>query len=822
MKPSAQFCYLCGLPLRKQAFTLPASDHTYKFCCKGCKQVFQMLAEKHGAGDPASFRNSELFRKCRELGIIPRSEEELAEEEEAPLIEQGEAVPAAGERPLRLNLKVNGMWCPACAWVIEESLRKEPGISNVQCSFSSDRMRCDYDPVLTSPSRIRESLASLGYEAFPPDGSEQAKERKREIIRFALSAFLTMNIMMFSFALYAGFFTVFSSDTVRNLSWPVFVMASIVLFYGGRRIYQRAWAGISSAAFGMETLITIGAFSAYFYSTYQLLSGSIHLYFDTASMLIVLVTLGKFLESRAKARVKEGLESLFALQPTKVKLFLPGQSVGRYVSADQLGTGDFFQVEEGEIVPADGKVMEGKATVDESSLTGEALPVTKAPGDHLRSGVRLIQGLLKVRAEKVGEDSTLGQLLGVLHKALQTDEPLQGKTHRLLRWFVPLVVALAVGTGFTCVLLGLSMEVAVLRTLTVLVISCPCTLGIAVPLARIAGISLAGKKGILVREFSSFEQATTLDAVVFDKTGTITHGQWNLLKMIPTGVMTEEKALSLAASLEQASDHYIAMELRRRAMQAGFELVDPVGVEISENGISGYVDDQAVKIGSRDFLKEELAGFIAPKGKDSLDLSPGRSHVYMSTNGEPSAVFVFGDEIKQEASSVSKELQALKLHLYLVSGDGSEATKAVGQRVGIEECHGGLLPEDKAAFVRRVQGEGRHVAMVGDGINDAPALAQADLGIGVSSSHDLGKEAGGITLMRSDLTQILDFLRLAKRVNQKIRQNLVLSGLYNIIAIPIAMAGLLNPLIAVTAMLLSSLSVICNTLLLIKTTHRWG
>jgi heavy metal translocating P-type ATPase len=818
MKSPSQFCDLCGLPLRKQVFTHPSSEHTYKFCCKGCKQVFQMLAEKHNATESASFKESELFRKCRELGIIPRSEEELAEE--APLIEQGEAIPPAGERPLRLNLKVNGMWCPACAWVIEEFLKKKPGISNVQCSFSSDRMRCDYDPVLTSPSRIRESLASLGYEAFPPDGSDQAKERKREIIRFALSAFLTMNIMMFSFALYAGFFTVFSSDTVRNLSWPIFVMASIVLFYGGSRIYQRAWAGISSAAFGMEILITIGAFSAYFYSTYQLLSGSIHLYLDTASMLIVLVTLGKFLESRAKAGVKEGLESLFALQPTKVKLFLPGQSVGRYVSADQLGTGDLFQVEEGDIVPADGKVMEGKATVDESSLTGEALPVAKTPGDDLRSGVKLIQGLLKVKAEKVGEDSTLGQLLGVLHNAFQTDEPLQGKTDRLLRWFVPLVVALAVGTSFICLLLGLSIEVAILRSLTVLVIACPCTLGIAVPLARVAGISLAGKKGILVREYSSFEQATTLDAVVFDKTGTITRGQWKLLKILPTGSMTEEETLALAASLEQGSEHYIAKELINRAKQAGLGLLGTTRATVSDNGITGYVKNHEVKIGSRGFLREEVSQFLSAGGEAEFDQIAGHSLVYMSVNRELSAVFFFGEEIKQEASSVSKELQALKLHLYLVSGDGGEATKAVGQRVGIEECHGGLLPEDKAAFVRRVQGEGRHVAMVGDGINDAPALAQADLGIGVSSGHDLGKEAGGITLMRSDLTQILDFLRLARRVNQKIRQNLLFSGLYNIIAIPIAMAGLLNPLIAVTAMLLSSLTVIGNTILLIKTTHR--
>ena len=820
MKSSAQFCDLCDLPLRHRTFTLSSADKTYSFCCKGCKQVFQMLAEKHGSGDPASFKESELFKKCQDLGIIPKSEQELVEKEKIQATEREDVFPSKGEKQLRLNLKVNGMWCPACAWVIEESLKKRPGISNVQCSFSSDRMRCDYDPVLTSPSRIRESIGSLGYEAFHPQGSAEAKERRREILRFALSAFLTMNVMMFSFALYAGFFTEFSNDTIHKLSWPLFVMASIVLFYGGNKIYRRAWSGITSAAFGMETLITIGAFSAYLYSTYQLLAGSIHLYYDTASMLIVLVTLGKFLESRAKAQVQEGLESLFSLRPSKVRILLPDHDAARYVAAEQLGRGDLFEVEEGEIVPADGTVLEGKASLDESSLTGEALPITKSPGDDLRSGVRVIQGSLKVRAEKVGADSTLGQMLGILEKALKDELPFQGKTDRILRWFVPAVVALAAGTGFICLMLGLSVEEAILRSLTVLVISCPCTLGIAIPLARVAGISLAGKKGIIVREFSSFEHAEALDAVVFDKTGTLTHGQWKLLKILPTGLMTEKEALALAASLEQESEHYIAMELRNSAKQAGLELLKPIGVNVSENGISGYVEGREVKIGSRDFLKEENAGFISAREKEALVLSPVHSHVYMSVNRKLSAVFVFGDEIKQEASSVVKELQAMGLHLYLLSGDGHEATKAVGQKVVIQECHGGLLPEDKVAFLRKLQSEGRHVAMVGDGINDAPALAQADLGIGISSGNDLGKEAGAITLMRGDLAQILDFLKLAKGVNKKIRQNLFFSGLYNFIAIPIAMTGLLNPLIAVCAMLLSSLSVIGNTILLIQMTRR--
>ncbi|MCX5877623.1 MAG: cation-translocating P-type ATPase [Deltaproteobacteria bacterium] len=593
-------------------------------------------------------------------------------------------------------------------------------------------------------------------------------------------------------------------------------MASIVLFYGGKKIYQRAWAGIASAAFGMETLITIGAFSAYLYSTYQLLLGSIHLYYDTASMLIVLVTLGKLLESRAKAQVQEGLESLFSLRPSKVRIVAPGQDQGRYVSAEQLGKGDLFQLDAGEIVPADGRILEGKASVDESSLTGEALPITKSAGDDLRSGVRVIQGLLKVRAEKVGAESTLGQMLGILEKALKDERPFQGKTDRILRWFVPIVVALAAGTGLVCLMMGLSVEAAILRSLTVLVISCPCTLGIAIPLARVAGISLAGKKGIIVREFSSFEQAQTLNALVFDKTGTITRGQWTLQRIFPAGPITEEQALAQAASLEKESDHYIALELTKRARQADLEFRETTGVKIFDNGIAGYVEDQEVKVGSRDFLKDEIAAFIHAKGEDSLDLGSGYFHVYMSTAGNLSAVFVFGDEIRKSSYPVIKELKAIGYQVHLISGDDDNATKAVGRKVGIEECFGGQLPQDKVAFLKKLQSERRHVAMVGDGINDAPALAQADLGIGITSGNDLGKEAGGITLMRGDPEQILDFLKLATRVNKKIRQNLFFSGLYNFIAVPIAMSGLLNPLIAVSAMLLSSLSVIGNTLLLVK------
>ncbi len=572
-----------------------------------------MLAEKHGPADTGAFRESELFKKCQELGIVPRSEAEVGK---TPGAEQKtpEAVPRGEERRLSLTLKIKGMWCPACAWVIEEALKNKPGLLKVECSFSADRIRCDYDPILASPPTIMEALASLGYEAFPPEQSIHSRERKREIVRFAISAFLTMNVMMISFGVYAGFLTELSGDAIRKLSWPIFVMATFVLLYGGKAIYRRALKGIVSAGFSMETLITMGVFTAYLYSTYQFFSGSIHLYYDTACMLIVLVLLGKFLESGAKARIQEDLDHLFSVRPSKVRLLVPGSERGRYVSIEQLRKGDRFEVGEGEVVPADGKIVEGNAAVDESSLTGEARPVPKRPGDDLRSGVRVIHGSLKARAERIGDESTLGQMLRIIEKALMDETPFEGKIDRILRWFVPFVLVMAAGTGVVCLGIGLPLEEAIIRSMTVMVISCPCTLGIAIPLTRLAGISMAEKKGILVRDFSSFEKALEVDTFVFDKTGTVTEGQWKLRDILLTGPLTRQEVLAKAISIEAQSQHSIASELKRRAAEASDSSLNATDVVVSANGVRGEVQGHAVRIGSRDFMKKELEMFEGQKG----------------------------------------------------------------------------------------------------------------------------------------------------------------------------------------------------------------
>jgi heavy metal translocating P-type ATPase len=789
--------------------------------------------EATDSGDPAEFRESDLFKQCLEAGIIPRTEADLIANSSdreiktaapirtgKPPAPDGPATPS--EDGLELNLKIANMWCPACAWLIDESLHKQSGVIQSTCNFSTDRLHVVFNPVRISPDRIIDTVKKLGYRAAEPDETREAVERRREFARFVISAFLTMNIMMLSYALYSGFYTRFmqDQDAIYKLSWPAFIMASIVIVYGGFEIFKKAWAGLTNSAFSMETLIIIGALSAYLYSTVSLFAGSVHIYYDTAAMLITLVLLGKTLERRAKGRVLEGLENFFALKPSKVRICTDEHPAGRYTSADQLLPNDLFRVDVEEIIPADGSIMSGAGSVDESSLTGEPVPIKKKPGDTLRSGTRVIRGSFMVKAQQVGSHSTLGQMIAIIEKTLMTKTPLEGKTDRILQWFVPVIISLAAGTAVVCVLAGISLESAVLRAVTVLVISCPCALGIAIPLARVAGISIAGKKGLLVRDFKAFEQAERTSAFVFDKTGTVTTGQWNLIDIISDESRSRAEIIALAAGLEENCDHFIAAEILRQADQKGVQPLPVKHIQADEKGIQGDWGGQSVKIGSAEFLNQELKAAESLQLPKGIDGSANRSFVYLGINGRLAAIFVFGDTLRPDAAATIRNLQGRGYRLALVSGDGEQTTRAVAAEIGVRNASGGQLPQDKSGLVRDLQQAGYRVAMVGDGINDAPALVQADLSIAVHAGGQLSKETADITLMRGEPSQIMDFLDFAGQVNKKIYQNLAFTYLYNAISIPIAMSGLLNPLVAVTAMLMSSLSVTGNTLMLVRRNTR--
>ena len=816
MTTASESCDLCGLPLRRRGHSFTISEKVYRFCCLGCRQVFQLLFEAAPGANPSSFRETELFKKCLEMGIIPASEADLTWQRTAGQVSpraSADANASAGGEMLSFQLAIHGMWCPACAWVIEETLRRVPGVGAAACTFSTDRLRCDYDPVQVSQREIADRISSLGYAASLPEDGAAGRKRRSEFIRFGISAFLTINVMMLSLALYGGFFTELSEESVRALSWPIFAMATVVFIAGGWPIHRKAWQALVAAAPGMEALVSMGSLSAYLYSTYNLLLGSIHLYFDTASMLIALVLLGRLLERRATDEVQEDLRNFFSLRPSKVRLCSESHPQGRYLPAAALRRGNLFRAETGEILAADGVVLSGTAVLDESSLTGEPVPLGKRPGDRVRSGTRVQQGDLTVRAEAVGEDSVLGQMIAVTEKALSEKTPLEEKTDWILRWFVPAVLLLAAATAAVCMGAGLGADEALTRAVTVMVIACPCTLGIAVPLARVAAVSIAGKIGILVRDFAAFDLAARVDTVVLDKTGTVTEGGWKLVEVRTEGGLSRRDAIALASSLESYGDHPIAQGITRQAAAERLRAVELEGVRVFENGISGVFRGDEVKIGSADFLAKELersAG--AAPGADGS----GRSSVFLSVGGRLGGVFLFGDRIRPGARATVEWLRSLGIRIALVSGDGDVATKEIARQAGITEAHGSRLPADKAGYVAELQRDGRIVAMVGDGINDAPALVQANLAVALHSGGPLAKDAAHLTLMRGDPTQLRHFFALAAKARRKIRQNLTCSFLYNAVSLPVAMAGLLTPIVAVSAMILSSLTVIGNTLLLTK------
>jgi P-type Cu+ transporter len=821
MTPLSDGCELCGLPPKYGTFSLDLNGRTAYFCCQGCRQVYIMLAEAADATDPADFRHTDLFRRCVEMGVIPRSEDDLAAAVARPSAAVDHDVPgdplssSVHEGCLVSHVAVDGMWCPACAWVIEETLNRQPGIKDAHCNFSTDRLRCKYDPTRTSPDEIQSIIQRLGYAASPPDALTADRERRSQFVRFAITAFISMNVMMLSFSLYSGFFTDLAAEAVWKISWPMFFMATAVMLYGGLPMHRRAFTGILSGQPGMEALISIGAISAYSYSVFNLLQGSIHLYFDTTCMLIFLVQLGKILERRAKDRIQEDLGHYYTLMPAKVRICSGVDVRGRYVAAGQLAAGDFFRVAAGETLAADGLVVEGRGLVDESSLTGETKPLPKIEGDRLVSGTRVIEGTFYVRAETVGPASTLGQMLAIMDAALQRKTVTEGRTDRILRVFVPVMIGLAAVTMLVLLLQGAAFEQAFIRGLTVLVISCPCALGLAVPLARVAGVSLAARQGILVQDFTAFDRASRIDTVVFDKTGTLTRGHWRLQSVLPLADLNEQDVLALSAGLERRVDHPIALEIQRAAKAREIEPLPVEAATVHARGVAGLWQGRRVRLGSADFSGAAGGGRVTGPKPSLTSNKAIVSWVFLAVDDHIVARLGFGDRLKSGVSSLIQHLRARQLDILMVSGDSQATSDQVGAMLGLSTVQGDCPPVEKARFIETLRREGRSVAMVGDGVNDAPALASADLSVAVFAGRQLGEEAQAVTLMQGDPCQMENFLGFAERVNRKIEQNLWGSLVYNLVSIPIAMAGWLSPLVAVVAMLLSSLSVTGNTLLLI-------
>ena len=796
-------CDLCGLPLGRSRIEETTEGHVLRFCCPGCRHVFLLLSEESGSL-PQNFKETELYRACVESGIIPNGRDDAP----APSVTREEPdIPA-----LELTLRVEGMWCPACGWLIEEVLRKSTGVLQPRVSFLADMIQMKYFPHMVSPSEIANKLSRLGYRtsSFLEAGRDAAGKHDL-LTRLGVSAILSVNVMMVSCALYFGFFETLSSTVIGYFSYPLLAMATPVVFYGGLPILRRAASGLRYGVTSMDTLISLGVLAAYIYSILQMARGSIHLYFDTACMVVTLALLGKYIETQARRKVSASIDELHELASRKVRLHSGDRE--RWVSADAVNPGACFIVQAEERVPVDGRIISGSAWLDESIITGESRPVQRGSGDEVLAGSLLREGPLVLTATRVGSESSVRQMLTLVREALDRKNRVELIADRITGYFVPAVLSTAVIAGLALWFAGVPKDEILGRSLAVLLISCPCALGIATPLVKVAMIGIGRSKGILIRDAEAIERARDLDVLVLDKTGTMTEGNFVLHEVIAKG-LSEHEVLSCVAAVEQESTHFLARETVRRARESGMEIREADQVEEFEGrGVKGVVGKSEVMVGNKGFMKEQKVRVPADLETTAANRQrKGMTVLFFAWERDARGILVFGDKAKAGARELVRKLRDRGVGVWLVSGDAEETTAATATLLGIEHFRGQVLPAEKANFIQTLKREGHTVGMVGDGMNDAAALAHADVGVALGAGSNIMREASDVTILSAQPSRILDVFDLSELTTRTIRQNLMFAFLYNGMAIPLALSGLLSPLIAVLAMFGSSFSVIGNAL----------
>lgn len=805
-------CKLCGLNCGTHPLIQRIANEEHAFCCMGCQNVYLILSESGVLASGQEVRETEIFKRSLALGLIAQGEAD-PQEDPAPTVWVDSNTPTR-----ELMVQVSGMWCTSCAWLIEHVVGKERGVVSVQASFASDTVKVVYCPQYLPSERVLEKIKGLGYGAhqYADEQDAPAAERRDLLLRMGVAAFLWANIMSLSLVVYASYFEPIAESVQHYLPFVLMALTTPVLLYCAAPIFRLAWRGLLHRAIRMEALLALGIASAYMYSAMQAFRGARHLYFDTVSVIVMLVLAGKLIERGAKDKATRWLTNLHRLTPNKVRLLAEG--VERFVSVTALQPGTTFVIKVGERVAADGVVTEGNSHMDESLLTGESSPVSKEPGDTVVAGSVNLSSVLHVRALRTADESALARIIAQVEHALGTRSPVERAVDRVSRVFVPCVVVVAMVTFAGLWWTGLGTGTALMRAIAVLVIACPCALGLATPLAVTSAMGLASRHGVLISDSRVLETLQKLDVMVFDKTGTITEGRFSVLHQesldVADGGSNEEEAIRLAGSLEQYSEHPLGKALMRFANDGTRGLADASEIEVRKGeGICGVVDGRRVFVGSRRLVESLHAeGAAAVSEAAARWENAGNTVAFYGWEGCARGIFVFGDRIRQETRVLVKELQQDGIEVQIVSGDSMATTEAVAQAIGADGYRAEVLPERKGEIVKELQERGLTVAMLGDGINDAPALAQADLGMAMGTGTDLAMKAAAVVLMDSRLGSIQFVLQLSRKTMRIIRQNLFWAFFYNSVGIVLAITGVLNPILAAAAMLLSSASVIGNTM----------
>ncbi|MDQ2731251.1 MAG: heavy metal translocating P-type ATPase, partial [Armatimonadota bacterium] len=743
---TALACDLCNLPVKGNAFERSYEGEQRRFCCAGCLNVYSIL---HESGSLDHRDSTAAFRMGSQLGLLSseRGDDFPAEGGTSPPGDEMESHLAI-EREIEVH--IGGMWCSSCAWLIERVVQKQSGVLSCQVNFVSDAARVRYRPGMVSRQQILDQIRLLGYSPGAPGQNPAGSVQRDLLIRFGVACAPGMYMMMFNIFLYEGYFTRLD-EGVRSFLHQLLLFLSLpILTWCAWPIYRKAWAALKHGAATMETLITLGAGSAFLYSVYATVEHLPQVYFDTASMLITLVLLGKYLEAAARARATSAIGSLSAMLPRKVRLRLP-DGEERMVAADQVQPGDLAIVEPGSTVPVDGIIVDGVAALDESLLTGEPVPVRRVVGDEVVGASLCVEGGIIVRAVYTGKNTTVSRMADVVRDAMEGRSGSERLADRVSRIFVPCIIGIAL-LVFFYTLRTQPLPDAVMRAVSILVVACPCALGMATPLAIAAAMGSAARRGILIRNSQSMEKAQKIDTLILDKTGTVTQGRLQVVQVITVGeqVGTKEE-WEAVASLESLSQHPAARAIVAWIRSQGYSTRPDVEMEvIPGRGIRGRVGGLAVAVGAPElhFMPADEQNSQSGHGDPPLPHADimqqiedaerqGNTVVLASCNRQLLCAFILADVLRQGAAEAVKDLQAAGIDVWLISGDSAATTSAIGERLGIQHIISRALPSDKIERVRALKRDGRRVAMVGDGINDAPALAQADVGIAMGTGTDV-------------------------------------------------------------------------------------
>ena len=740
------------------------------------------------------------------------------------------AAPSAESSPadtgdlLETRLGIKGMTCAACVLHVEKALAKVPGVSQVEVNLANDSARVLHQPQVAESGLIS-AVEAAGYGAQPQvDAQRRRREKDRELSRQFRDVLLAAG---FSLPLLLPMLLSLRGPELMPNPWLQLLLAGLVQFWLGGRFYRSAYKAIRAGTGNMDLLVALGTSAAYGLSVYRLLRGHSHgLYFESSAVVITLVLLGKWLEARARAQTSDAIRALEALRPETARVLRAGHE--QTIPLAEVALGEVLAIKAGEQIPLDAEILSGSSLVDESLLTGESLPVSKGVGDKLTGGALNLDGYLEARVRAIGADTMLARVIRLVETAQSAKAPIQKLVDRISAVFVPVVLGLALLTFGGWSLAGADFETALINAVAVLVIACPCALGLATPAAIMVGTGLGARSGILIKDAEALELARAVTTVAFDKTGTLTEGKPQVVELLALGEQNAEhdgqsdsaELLARMAALQQGAVHPLAQAIVARAAQD--ELSPPKArfvKTLAGLGVQGRLDGRLHLLGNQRLMQSK--GIELAPMREALERWSAQGYsISLLADAESRTLIgavAFADRLKPTAAATIAQLHAQGIETVLITGDHAAAAERVANSLGIDKLHAEVLPADKAEIVQALQTDGRIVAMVGDGINDAPALAAASVGIAMATGTDVAMQAAGITLMRGEPLLIPDALEISRRTYAKIRQNLFWAFVYNLIGLPLAAMGLLSPMLAGALMAFSSVSVVTNALLL----RRW-